>query len=102
MLITAGLRACKCIVPESRQDTLPDPLTAAEIRALEKPPERLTYTEIAAELYLSLHGEDEPAPLLIETRRHPSFLRRQARDRARHFVIKLPGRLPSAYSPGIG
>ena len=30
-----------------------DPLTAAEIRVLEKLPERLTYAEMAAELYLS-------------------------------------------------
>ena len=41
--------------PASRQGKLLEPLTAAELRVLEKLPERLTYTEIAAELYLSLN-----------------------------------------------
>ena len=54
-LITAGLRARKRAAPASRQGKLLDPLTAAEIRVLEKLPERLTYTEIASELYLSLN-----------------------------------------------
>jgi LuxR family transcriptional regulator, maltose regulon positive regulatory protein len=52
-LITAGLNARKRAAPVSGQGKLPDPLTAAEIRVLEKLSQRLTYTEIAAELYLS-------------------------------------------------
>jgi LuxR family maltose regulon positive regulatory protein len=55
VLVTAGLRARKRAAPASRQSKLLDPLTAAEIRVLEKLPERLTYTEIASELYLSLN-----------------------------------------------
>jgi len=54
-LITAGLGARRHAAPASRQGSLPDPLTAAELRVLEKLPERLTYTEIASELYLSLN-----------------------------------------------
>jgi LuxR family transcriptional regulator, maltose regulon positive regulatory protein len=54
-LITAGLKARRRATPASRQAKLPDPLTAAEIRVLEKLPEGLTYTEIASELYLSLN-----------------------------------------------
>jgi LuxR family maltose regulon positive regulatory protein len=54
-LITAGLRARKRATLASRQGNLINPLTAAEIRVLEKLPERLTYTEIASELYLSLN-----------------------------------------------
>ena len=54
-LITAGLRARKRATTASRQGKLINPLTAAEIRVLEKLPERLTYTEIASELYLSLN-----------------------------------------------
>jgi LuxR family maltose regulon positive regulatory protein len=54
-LINAGLKARKRVAPASRQSLLPDPLTAAEIRVLEKLSERLTYTEIATELYLSLN-----------------------------------------------
>jgi amino acid transporter len=41
-------------------------------------------------------------PPLSEAQRHLPFLPRQACDLARQFVVKLPGRLPSAYSPGIG
>jgi LuxR family maltose regulon positive regulatory protein len=52
-LITAGLRSRKHTAPACRQNKLLDPLTAAEIRVLEKLAERLTYTEIASELYLS-------------------------------------------------
>jgi LuxR family maltose regulon positive regulatory protein len=52
-LITAGLRTRKHTAPASRQNKLPDPLTAAEIRVLEKLAERLTYTDIASEMYLS-------------------------------------------------
>jgi LuxR family transcriptional regulator, maltose regulon positive regulatory protein len=54
-LITIGLKARKSATPASGQGKLPDPLTAAEIRVLEKLSQRLTYTEIAAELYLSLN-----------------------------------------------
>ena len=54
-LITAGLKARKRAAPSAGQGKLPDPLTAAEIRVLEKLSQRLTYTEIAAELYLSLN-----------------------------------------------
>jgi LuxR family maltose regulon positive regulatory protein len=54
-LITAGLKARKRAAPAAGQGKLPDPLTAAEIRVLEKLSQRLTYTEIAAELYLSLN-----------------------------------------------
>ena len=52
-LITAGLRTRRHTAPPSRHDKLLDPLTAAEIRVLEKLAERLTYTDIASELYLS-------------------------------------------------
>ena len=54
-LITAGLKARKRAAPAPRQGKLLDPLTTAEIRVLEKLSERLTYTEIAADLYLSLN-----------------------------------------------
>ena len=54
-LINAGLKARKRAAHASRRSQLPDPLTAAEIRVLEKLSERLTYTEIATELYLSLN-----------------------------------------------
>jgi len=54
-LITAGLKARKRAAPAPRQGKLLDPLTAAEIRVLEKLSERLTYTEIASDLYLSLN-----------------------------------------------
>jgi LuxR family transcriptional regulator, maltose regulon positive regulatory protein len=54
-LIAVGLKARKRAARASQQGKLPDPLTAAEIRVLEKLSERLTYTEIATELYLSLN-----------------------------------------------
>jgi LuxR family maltose regulon positive regulatory protein len=54
-LITTGLKARKRAAPAPRQGKLLDPLTTAEIRVLEKLSERLTYTEIAADLYLSLN-----------------------------------------------
>jgi LuxR family transcriptional regulator, maltose regulon positive regulatory protein len=54
-LITACLKARKRAAPAPRQGKLLDPLTTAEIRVLEKLSERLTYTEIAADLYLSLN-----------------------------------------------
>ena len=52
-LITAGLRVRKHTPTASRQNKVLDPLTAAEIRVLEKLAERLSYTDIASELYLS-------------------------------------------------
>ena len=54
-LITVGLKARKRAAPAPRQGKLLEPLTTAEIRVLEKLTERLTYTEIASELYLSLN-----------------------------------------------
>ena len=54
-LITAGLTARRHVAPASRPGQLPDPLTTAEIRVLEKLAEGLTYTEMASELYLSLN-----------------------------------------------
>ena len=54
-LITAGLQTRKRATPAPQQGKLLDPLTAAEIRVLEKLSERLTYTEIASDLYLSLN-----------------------------------------------
>jgi LuxR family transcriptional regulator, maltose regulon positive regulatory protein len=54
-LITAGLTARRHVAPASRAGKLPDPLTTAEIRVLEKLAEGLTYTEMASELYLSLN-----------------------------------------------
>jgi LuxR family transcriptional regulator, maltose regulon positive regulatory protein len=54
-LINAGLKARKRAAPAPRQGKLLEPLTAAEIRVLEKLSGRLTYTEIANDLYLSLN-----------------------------------------------
>jgi LuxR family transcriptional regulator, maltose regulon positive regulatory protein len=54
-LITVCLKARKRAAPAPRQGKLADPLTAAEIRVLEKLAEGLTYTEMASELYLSLN-----------------------------------------------
>jgi len=54
-LITAALKARKRAAPAPRQGKLLDPLTTAEIRVLEKLSGRLTYTEIAADLHLSLN-----------------------------------------------
>jgi LuxR family transcriptional regulator, maltose regulon positive regulatory protein len=54
-LITAALKARRRVAPASGRGKLLDPLTTAEIRVLEKLAERLTYTEIATELYLSLN-----------------------------------------------
>lgn len=54
-LIAAGLEARKSAAPAPRPGKLLDPLTTAEIRVLEKLSERLTYSEIAADLYLSLN-----------------------------------------------
>ncbi|MGH3173469.1 MAG: response regulator transcription factor, partial [Streptosporangiaceae bacterium] len=54
-LITAGLKARKRAASAPRQGKLLNPLTTAEIRVLEKLSERLTYAQIASELYLSLN-----------------------------------------------
>jgi LuxR family maltose regulon positive regulatory protein len=54
-LINAGLKARKRAAPAPRQGKLLEPLTAAEVRVLEKLSGRLTYTEIANDLYLSLN-----------------------------------------------
>ncbi len=55
-LISAGVEVRK--LSKSGSDaggSLPDPLTEAEIRVLEKLPQRLTYADMAADLYLSLN-----------------------------------------------
>ena len=52
-LITAGIKARRRVAPASRPGKVIDPLTAAEIRTLEKLAEGLTYTQMASELYLS-------------------------------------------------
>ena len=54
-LITAGLAARRRAAPAAQQGQLLDPLTAAEIRVLEKLSQRLTYAEMASELCLSLN-----------------------------------------------
>ena len=54
-LITAGVRARRRGAPASRPGTPVDPLTAAEMRALEKLAEGLTYAQMASEMYLSLN-----------------------------------------------
>jgi LuxR family transcriptional regulator, maltose regulon positive regulatory protein len=54
-LIAAGMQVPK--LAPSRRDSgrLPDPLTEAEVRVLEKLPQRLTYVEMASDLNLSLN-----------------------------------------------
>ena len=54
-LITAGIKARRHVAAASRPGEVIDPLTAAEIRAVEKLAEGLTYTQMASELYLSLN-----------------------------------------------
>jgi LuxR family transcriptional regulator, maltose regulon positive regulatory protein len=54
-LITVGLSIRNRAMPASRQGKILDPLTAAELRVLQKLAERLTYAEMASELYLSLN-----------------------------------------------
>ena len=54
-LITAGVRARRRVAPASRPGTPVDPLTAAEMRVLEKLAEGLTYAQMASEMYLSLN-----------------------------------------------
>ena len=54
-LITAGLQARKLMPSRPQTSRLPDPLTAAEVRVLEKLPQRLTYADMASDLNLSLN-----------------------------------------------
>jgi LuxR family transcriptional regulator, maltose regulon positive regulatory protein len=54
-LISAGLAARKLAAPVSRNSNPAEPLTAAEMRVLEKLPERLAYDQMASDLYLSLN-----------------------------------------------
>jgi LuxR family maltose regulon positive regulatory protein len=54
-LIAAGLEARKRALSAPQQGKLIEPMTASEIRVLEKLSQRLTYTEIASELHLSLN-----------------------------------------------
>ena len=53
-LIAAGLQARK-LTPSRPTGRLPDPLTEAEVRVLEKLPQRLTYLDMASDLHLSLN-----------------------------------------------
>jgi LuxR family transcriptional regulator, maltose regulon positive regulatory protein len=54
-LVNAGLEDRKPTVTRSQTGRLPDPLTDAELRVLEKLPQRLSYADIAYELHLSLN-----------------------------------------------
>ncbi len=54
-LLAAGSEARKRAVRRPPPGRLPDPLTDAELRVLERLPERLTYVDIASELHLSLN-----------------------------------------------
>jgi ATP/maltotriose-dependent transcriptional regulator MalT len=54
-LIAAGLQARKLTSSRPHNPRLPDPLTDAEIRVLEKLPQRLTYVDMASDLHLSLN-----------------------------------------------
>ena len=54
-LVTAGLQARKLLPSRPQTSRLPDPLTAAEVRVLEKLPQRLTYADMASDLNLSLN-----------------------------------------------
>ena len=54
-LIAAGLQARKLSTSRPHVARLPDPLTEAEVRVLEKLPQRLTYLDMASELHLSLN-----------------------------------------------
>lgn len=54
-LVNAGLQARQPTVAHSGTGGLPDPLTDAEIRVLEKLPRRLSYADIADELHVSLN-----------------------------------------------
>jgi LuxR family transcriptional regulator, maltose regulon positive regulatory protein len=54
-LIAAGLQARKLDAYRPPKSALPEPLTDAEIRVLEKLPQRLTYLDMASDLHLSLN-----------------------------------------------
>ncbi len=54
-VIAAGLEVRKLTMVRPEHGALADPLTDAEIRVLEKLPQRLTYADMAADLYLSLN-----------------------------------------------
>jgi LuxR family transcriptional regulator, maltose regulon positive regulatory protein len=54
-LISVGLRARKLAPTRPQQGRLPDPLTDAEVRVLEKLPQRLTYLDMASDLNVSLN-----------------------------------------------
>jgi LuxR family transcriptional regulator, maltose regulon positive regulatory protein len=54
-LVGAGLQDRKPTLTHSPTGRLPDPLTDAEMRVLEKLAQRLSYTDIAYELHLSLN-----------------------------------------------
>ena len=53
-LIAAALQVRK-LTPSRPPGKLPDPLTDAEVRVLEKLPQHLTYVEMASDLHLSLN-----------------------------------------------
>jgi LuxR family maltose regulon positive regulatory protein len=50
-----GAHSAEPSAPVPNGGALPDPLTDAEIRVLEKLPQRLRYADIANELHLSLN-----------------------------------------------
>ncbi len=54
-LIAAGVHARKLNLAGAHKGPLPEPLTDAEIRVLETLPQRLTYTDMATQLHLSLN-----------------------------------------------
>lgn len=54
-LITAGLQARERTATRETPGRLPDPLTDAELRVLQKLPQRLSYADIAGDLHLSLN-----------------------------------------------
>ena len=73
-LVTASLEARKRTAPAPRQGAPLDPLTAAEIRVMEKLAERLTYAEMATELYLS--------PNTVKTHLHHAYMKLGATSRS--------------------
>jgi LuxR family transcriptional regulator, maltose regulon positive regulatory protein len=54
-LVAASLEARKLRLPLPHLAGLPDPLTDAEKRVLQKLPQRLTYVDMAPDLHLSLN-----------------------------------------------
>ncbi len=54
-LIAVGLRAHKLTPSRAQKGRLPAPLTDADVRILEKLPQRLTYVDMASDLHLSLN-----------------------------------------------